>query len=264
MNIIRKLPLVIYNPIRALYSLGWIWASYLLKNQIIERGKNQKVINFDKKHYNWIEDADEFIYSLFCIQETNLIMFTKNFTEGKKFKKVAEIGANSDLILKHINADKKIGVNVQNEILSRLEGQGIEARKSDGKRIPLENDESELTICFETLEHVQDPISFLLELERVTCIGGKVLLSIPWVQRTNILSKFHGGTNKAREQADNHIFEFSKEDLKNILSFTSLKIEKFERLDNYLYQYDWLSNYLLKKHYATQYFPAIQAYILTR
>ena len=155
-------------------------------------------------------------------------------------------------------------MNVQYDILNRLQSQGIEARKSTGKSIPVADNESDLSVCFETLEHVPDPISFLRELERITKNNSRVLLSIPWVRETNILSKFHGGAFIDRDEADNHIFEFSPEDFLKIISYTGFSVVRYEKLHNYYYKYDIFSNYLLKKHFFNKFFPAVQAYILEK
>lgn len=264
MSLMQKLSKAILHPGEAIDSLGWKRADSILRHQVIDRARNQSIGEFNKNHYDWLEDADEFLFSLFSIQETNLVNFTKDFTDGKSFNNVVDIGANSDLVLKHIDAKHKIGVNVQDDIIDRLNQQGIEARRSVGKDIPLEDNEVDLTICFETLEHVPDPISFLRELERITCVNGKVLLSIPWVASTNILSRHHGGRFKDREEADNHVFELSPLDFQKILSYTSFKVFKYQKLNNYLYRYDAISNYFLKKHFSHEYFPAIQGYVLEK
>lgn len=260
----RKIIAGLKNPFEAVSKLGWEVAFFQLKKQLINRAAQTDIIKFDKKHYSWLDSTDDYLYSLYCIQETNLLNFTKNMVGEKVYQSVAEIGANSDLILKHVRAEKKIAVNVQDGILQYLEGLGLIAIKADGLCIPLADEESDLTICFETLEHVPNPILFLSELERITRKDGKILLSIPWVDQTNVLSKNHGGVNLERALADNHVFEFSPRDFRKIITYTGLTIDKYRKLENYRYQYDFLSNHLVKRHFANDYFPAIQAYSLVK
>ncbi|HEY1015208.1 MAG TPA: methyltransferase domain-containing protein [Herpetosiphonaceae bacterium] len=47
-----------------------------------------------------------------------------------------------------------------------------------GERIPFADDSFDLAICWDIVEHVQDPLAMLRELRRVVRPGGRVLLTI--------------------------------------------------------------------------------------
>lgn len=51
----------------------------------------------------------------------------------------------------------------------------------DGINIPAANSTYDNTVCFEVLEHVFEPESFLKEINRVTKTGGKLLLTAPFI-----------------------------------------------------------------------------------
>ena len=100
----------------------------------------------------------------------------------KKDYAFLEVGASSGQFLVHIkelisniNAieldkdcclflSKIIGVNVENKILSKSK---FRSRKFD------------IVCSFQVLEHVEDPIEFLMELKSVTNKGGKIFIEVP-------------------------------------------------------------------------------------
>ena len=51
------------------------------------------------------------------------------------------------------------------------------------QRIPVDDDSIDLVTCFETIEHVLDPMHLLIEANRVLRSGGRIILSTP-----NVLS----------------------------------------------------------------------------
>jgi Methyltransferase domain len=73
--------------------------------------------------------------------------------------------------------------------------------------------------CFETLEHVEDPIRLLAQLTRVCAPGGRVFISIPWVPRTLIHARDPG-----MNRGYGHIFELSRQDFGSLLTHTSLTL----------------------------------------
>jgi len=147
--------------------------------------------------------------------------------------------------------------------VEQLNRQGIIDIKADGQRIPLEDNSADLTICFETLEHVCDPILFLAELSRIT--RQRLLLSVPWVPKTNIRPKWDGRAEpNGRPDSEFHVFEFEERDFRKILSYTDLKVNIYRKLANYKAKYDPLTNCCVKRHLYHSYFPALQAYVLER
>ncbi len=186
------------------------WSHFIVGKQIRSKAAQLDTSDLSREHYAWQSMTTDFNWNIFCIQETNLINFVK--THSSVYHHIAvEVGAASDVFLKHIDANTKKGVNVLDECLDQLNRQGIIGIKSIDERIPLEDNESDLTICFETLEHVHNPVLFLNELSRIT--SNKPLLSIPWVQKTNIRSRWHGAdTAGETPDAEFHIFEFSEDD----------------------------------------------------
>ena len=74
-------------------------------------------------------------------------------------------------------------------------------------------------LCFETLEHVENPQQLLEELGRVVRPDGRVFVSIPWVPRTFIHPR-----KPEIDRGYAHIFEFSREDFASLVTHTGLEI----------------------------------------
>jgi len=202
---------------------------------------------------------DEFVYNLVTIQQNNLINFTVENIKNLEMKSVLEIGCASDLFLKEIQVDNKMGLNVLDACCNQMQRQGISSIKASADSIPLLDKSVDAVICYETLEHVHDPINVLRELERIS--KGFILLSIPWVVKTNIRAKYHGNKPDGRPISEYHVFEFSEEDFRKILSYTNLKVEGYKKLHNYTHFQGSLISKPFKELYLG-YYPALQAYVL--
>lgn len=57
----------------------------------------------------------------------------------------------------------------------------------DGRALPFADGNFDHVLCVEVLEHVPDPVSFLLDLKRVLRSGGSLVLTVPWSARLHHL-----------------------------------------------------------------------------
>lgn len=238
------------------------YAHFMVGRQVHSRASSLDTSGLSRNHYGWTSITEQFAWDMFCIQETNLINFVRTFATGD-YKVAVEIGATSDMFLKHVKAERKIGINVLDVCVEQLNRQGIIGIKTDGQRMPLADNEADLVICFETLEHTLNPLLFLAELGRIA--KNKTLLSIPWVSKTNIRAKWHGRADpNGQPDSEFHIFEFDEDDFRKVLSYTDFKVSKYQKLTNYEAKYDPFTNWRLRKYLYLSYFPAIQAYVLEK
>ncbi|MEE2939986.1 MAG: methyltransferase domain-containing protein [Planctomycetota bacterium] len=68
----------------------------------------------------------------------------------------------------------------------------------DGRRMPIRTDSVDTVLCTEVLEHVPDPMPMVHEMARVLKPGGKLLVTVPFVQPLHELpSDFHRFTPPA-------------------------------------------------------------------
>lgn len=76
------------------------------------------------------------------------------------------------------NVKSYIGLDIDSSITRK---RGIADDLYDGNKFPYANDAFDSILCNQVLEHVFNPNEFLQEINRVLRIGGKLLLTIPFV-----------------------------------------------------------------------------------
>lgn len=87
-----------------------------------------------------------------------------------------------------------IGVDVSEESCEHARAKyGIDARQGDARAIPLGDSSVDVIVSFETIEHVENPESFVSECSRVLKPGGKLIISTPEVNtyQTHGNNPFH-------------------------------------------------------------------------
>ncbi|MFZ5866703.1 MAG: class I SAM-dependent methyltransferase [Thermodesulfobacteriota bacterium] len=138
------------------------------------------------------------------------------------YNRILDVGDTDGLILKALGKTGT-GFNLSPEAVKNIQRNGIEARLGDGHGLPFEDAAFDNVLCFETLEHVENPHQVLLELARVTKPSGRAFVTIPWVPRTFIHPRDFGHPRGAM-----HIFEFCMEDFQALLSHTPFTVEHRE------------------------------------
>lgn len=104
------------------------------------------------------------------------------FAEGKV---VLDLGCNlgyGSNIIKRV-CKSAVGVDVSSKAVSTANNlfgrNGIDFQVIDGKRLPFEDDEFDLIVSFQVIEHIVDYREYIGEIKRVLSPGGKVLFTTP-------------------------------------------------------------------------------------
>ena len=132
--------------------------------------------------------------------------------------RMLDVGDTDGLMLRHLGKDA-LGFNLAPAAISNIRANGVEAQLGDGHELPFDDRSFDYVLCFETLEHVENPLQLLGELERVCAPDGRVFVSIPWVPRT-----FVHGRDLDINRGYGHIFELSRADFGALLTHTRLTI----------------------------------------
>ena len=136
---------------------------------------------------------------------------------------ILDVGDTDGLMLKHLGKDR-LGFNIAPAAVENIRSNGVEGQLGDAHGLPFDDGEFDYVLCFETLEHVENPAQLLGELARVA--KDRVFVSIPWVPRTNIHSR-----DNSINRGYGHVFEFSREDFGSLLTHTPLEIVWEDRCD---------------------------------
>lgn len=130
-----------------------------------------------------------------------------------------------------LTAKKVYGVDIDKDAIAYAKknyaADNIEFIEGDGVKIPLEDNQVDVVVTFETIEHIEDYDTFMKEVSRVLSPDGLLILSTP---------------NDIEFPEDNHyhVHEFEEDEL------TKLVKRYFKNTEHY-YQATWLYNALVDK-----------------
>ena len=132
-------------------------------------------------------------------------------------------GELSDHLLKHAlkRPARFVACDLSLEVVNGRVDPLIEFRQSSIYELPYSENEFELVVCCEVLEHLEHPQQGLAEIARVAEKG--VLLSTPWEPIWRLLNLARGKYVTQFGNTPGHIQHFSRQDLTN-LAQTHLKV----------------------------------------
>ena len=129
-----------------------------------------------------------------------------------------DVGDTDGLMLKHLD-QSGIGFNISAAAVRNIESNGIEAMQGDAHGLPYDDGSFDRVLCFETLEHVENPHQLLSEMARVCSPEGRVFVSIPWVPQTTVHPR-----DPEIDRGYGHVFELSRRDFGALLTHTPLEL----------------------------------------
>lgn len=171
---------------------------------------------------------------------------------------ILDVGASDGFFLKQVHPSG-IGLNLLTSCVERIRDDGCRSVQANIENLPYDDEVFDYVLCFETLEHVPNPIASLRELKRIC--KNKVYISIPWISKTRIHPpKRLGGV------ANSHIFEFDEIDFRSIISHVGLEVGYYHKVrildDIYMASKLWMDKFYFYPQGG--YFNAFQFYELTK
>jgi SAM-dependent methyltransferase len=138
--------------------------------------------------------------------------FAAPFVEGKRVLDIACGAGYGARMLLEAGAASVVGVDASSDALAEAEahaGSGLEFLRADGTDLPLADGTFDVTVSFETVEHIEDSEQFVRELRRVTAPDGVLVLSTPNALHTRSLPD--------RMPNPFHVREFTPGELRELL-----------------------------------------------
>ncbi len=129
---------------------------------------------------------------------------------------VLDVGDSDGLMLRALGKSGT-AVNALPGAIDHIRSNGVEAVLSKGESLPFEDSSFDHVLCFQTLEHVEDPYALLVELARVA--RRRVFVSIPGVRRTHVLPH-----DVSAPRGTEHCFELDREDFIALTTHTPLEV----------------------------------------
>jgi len=137
--------------------------------------------------------------------------FAKGFVSGKKVLDVACGSGYGSAILKEAGAAKVIGLDISSDTIkyasAHFQNRGIEFVVENAEDLSSYRD-FDVIVSFETIEHLQHPETFLLEITRALTPNGILIISTPQHEKTRF-----GNPNNPF-----HVREWTLEEFETLLS----------------------------------------------
>jgi hypothetical protein len=131
-----------------------------------------------------------------------------------------DLGDPSGVFLKSLGRTG-VSYNISEDAVRNARRNGMDAIRGDIGSLPLRRSSVDHIFLFQTLEHLPDPIGIL---NRIFDVNKKSLtISVPHVKTTLIHRKNYAPAWRSYEH---HIFEFSDNDLRKIISHTPYRMER--------------------------------------
>lgn len=214
-------------------------------------------------HYGYVKHRDEYILIHLSIQLGEIINTLRerlrSADSNYRNASFLDAGDPDRIVLRSIGSKKGVSFNIADHCVKQVLSVGGLPVKGDIQMMPFRDKSFDYVFCFETLEHLENPILGLKELYRVC--AKKVFISIPWVEKTQVHEDNYALDKPAVE---NHIFEFDQKDFAKIVTHTDLIITYYKEINIFPKITNPINNFLLKKFYYPSFFPKFQFYELTK
>ena len=206
--------------------LHFIWTKSLEK-----AAKEQGLDKLRTDLENIVPDISE-QYSLFKLDTTYLLMKVRNMhafqislvnkiIEQFDMPVIVDIGDSSGTHLQYLiglySEYRKIrclSVNMDAKAVARIKNKGLEAVHARAEDLPAYDIDANIFLCFETLEHLINPLHFLFTLSSKTN-AKYMIITIPYLRNSRVgLHHIRAGRKENVYAENTHIFELNPEDWK--------------------------------------------------
>jgi ubiquinone/menaquinone biosynthesis C-methylase UbiE len=164
--------------------------------------------------------------------QTGIILMSKYFiarrvelvrhaTSDLDRRTVLDVGATSDLIFRYLNK-KGVALNISPQAVDYMRDRGIEAVVGDACQLPFPDNSFDYVLCYQTVEHMENPVQCLRELGRVA--RERVFVTVPNTAKTIVCAS--GDARKGIHRW--HFIEFSPPDFRVVLRRAGLRVRSEE------------------------------------
>jgi 2-polyprenyl-3-methyl-5-hydroxy-6-metoxy-1,4-benzoquinol methylase len=137
---------------------------------------------------------------------------------------VMDVGDSSGTHLRYLQARhpdiRALSVNVDLEAVTKIQSKGLQAVHGRAEEVAGLGVHPDIVMCFETLEHMTDPVAFLRAVRTIESCRALVI-TVPHVRRSRVgLQYIRSGQKRKAGPETTHIFELSPGDWRLLFRFT--------------------------------------------
>lgn len=128
-------------------------------------------------------------------------------------------------LYRHFIEIKSLSVNLDEKAINRIRAKGLDAIHARAEDLAMYDISPDIFLCFEILEHLMDPCSFLYGLSSKTK-ARYLIVTVPYVRSSRVaLRHIRLGRNQYAHAEDTHIFELSPRDWKLLIKHAGWSVE---------------------------------------
>lgn len=160
------------------------------------------------------------------------ISVAKKLLTGKKFKKVLDVGCASGYMVseisKHFPDAKYTGIDSYDKAVTHGKKiyPHIKFKIANAEKLPFKKGDFDLLICYETIEHITNPLKALKEMKRVLKKDGTLILTMDSGSLLFRMVWFVWENTKGKVWKGAHLHPFHHEELTEIIKKSGFKIKQ--------------------------------------
>ncbi|MBZ0109647.1 MAG: hypothetical protein K8F52_13360 [Candidatus Scalindua rubra] len=200
-------------------------------NVLIEKLK-KKVFDI-RLQYSGFEVNSPYLETKVRNQHAFQISLLDNVINKLENPVIVDIGDSAGTHLQYIqelysenNNIRCISVNLDPEAIKKIKEKGFEAIQARAENLHDYNINADVFLCFQTLEHLMNPINFLYKLSSRTT-AKYLIITVPYLKNSRIgLYHIRCGDKDDACAENTHIFELNPEDWKLIVRHSGWSVTK--------------------------------------
>jgi hypothetical protein len=136
---------------------------------------------------------------------------------------VMDVGDSSGTHLRYLHARHRairtLSVNLDPEAVAKIRAKGLEAIHGRAEEVAGLGARPDIVMCFETLEHLTDPVAFLRQVAAINSCRALVI-TVPYMRRSRVgLQYIRSGQKRPANSENTHVFELSPRDWSLLFRF---------------------------------------------
>ena len=160
------------------------------------------------------------------------LSLAKELLKKLEFKNLLDVGCASGYMLSEIAKTSPgkqfFGVDIYDKAIkfAKIKYQNINFKVATARGLPFADNAFDVVICYETIEHVEDPLASLKEIRRVLKKGGTLILAMDsgnWLFR---VIWFVWERTKGKVWRGSHLHPFHHNELESIVARAGFKIKR--------------------------------------
>ena len=182
-----------------------------------------------RQYTDFILDSDYLKYKV-RVQQSFQVSLAAPVLAARPGAVVVDVGDSSGAHIAALKAllpdggHRFLSVNLDAKAVARVQERGFEAILCRAEALQEKGIKADVFLSFETLEHLNDPATFLHQLSKTDC--QRLVLTVPYVVNSRIgLHHLRAGLTKKVSPETVHLFEFCPEDLKLLAKHCGWAVE---------------------------------------